>query len=316
MGGKKVTKEIFLERCKNHPEYYNIDYSLVIWVKINQKIKLRCNLCHRIWESLPYNHLRGQGCACRSGQRIGDALRLGREGFVKKSKKVREDFCNFNYDKVIYVDAFTKVEIGCNKCGKYFWQCPDVHYLGTACSNCPRVNIARRITTDELLLRFKQSDKVADHLYDYRLVDCKGVDSYIKIICLACDRDFLQTPNNHLAGKGCSKCRRSFMENKAAIFFKSNEINFEEQKTFIDCKRKGKLKFDFWLPNRKVLIELHGRQHIEPVTHFGGEATFKDQLERDFIKTNYAIQNNIDLEIIFFNDDLEYELNRIKQTYT
>jgi hypothetical protein len=41
------------------------------------------------------------------------------------------------------------------------------------------------------------------------------------------------------------------------------------------------LSYDFFLPDFNLLIEYQGRQHFIPVERFGGEETFKIQLEHD-----------------------------------
>lgn len=38
-------------------------------------------------------------------------------------------------------------------------------------------------------------------------------------------------------------------------------------------------------------MELDGRQHFEPVKHFGGKATYKEQREHDLLKMRFALTN-------------------------
>ena len=58
-------------------------------------------------------------------------------------------------------------------------------------------------------------------------------------------------------------------------------------------------RFDFYLPERKVIIEYNGRQHYEPIDFFGGEKQFKLRQERDKEKQEFCEENN--LKLIVFN---------------
>lgn len=62
--------------------------------------------------------------------------------------------------------------------------------------------MAKRLTQEEFIekARAKHGDK-----YDYSKVEYKNYETEITIICPE-HGEFTQTPNNHLAGKGCRKC--------------------------------------------------------------------------------------------------------------
>jgi very-short-patch-repair endonuclease len=46
--------------------------------------------------------------------------------------------------------------------------------------------------------------------------------------------------------------------------FKKNQIKFIREKTFQDLK-KGKFRYDFYLPNENILIEIDGEYHFHPI---------------------------------------------------
>ena len=89
-------------------------------------------------------------------------------------------------------------------------------------------------------------------------------------------------------------------EEKISELLMLNKVDFKEQYSFKDCKYKGNLKFDFYLPSLNVCIEYDGEAHFEPV-NFGGKseeelkAIFKEGLKRDEIKNEYCKKNNIKL---------------------
>ena len=55
------------------------------------------------------------------------------EIFIEKAKKVHGD--KYDYSKVEYVNAKTKVCIICPKHGE-FWQTPNTHQSGKSCIHC------------------------------------------------------------------------------------------------------------------------------------------------------------------------------------
>lgn len=59
-----------------------------------------------------------------------------------------------------------------------------------------------------------------------------------------------------------------------------------------------KLRFDFWIPSKNLIIEVNGIQHYKAIECWGGEKYFQKQIYRDNIKKNYLINNNINLLII------------------
>lgn len=73
-----------------------------------------------------------------------------------------------------------------------------------------------------------------------------------------------------------------------------NNISFETEKYFSDCKDINSLPFDFYV-NNKYLIEFDGKQHFQPIEHFGGEEAFQKRKQHDQIKNEYCKNNNIPL---------------------
>ena len=102
---------------------------------------------------------------------------------------------------------------------------------------------------------------------------------------------------NHLTCgniKSCGCTRESHGELKIKEILENNNINFEQQKKFENCKDIRVLPFDFYIDN-KYLIEFDGEQHFKPVEHFKGEEGYKIRQEHDEIKNQYCKDNNIPL---------------------
>ena len=101
----------------------------------------------------------------------------------------------------------------------------------------------------------------------------------------------------------------SLNEQKILKLLKENNIHGKMQSSFIDCKDKCLLPFDFFIEN-KYIIEYDGEQHFKPIDFFGGEKYFNVQRAHDLIKNKYCFDNNT--PIIRIPYDVEYTLDDLK----
>ncbi len=122
--------------------------------------------------------------------------KLTEEEFKEKARKVHGD--KYDYDYVDYVNSSTKVTIVCPEHGP-FPQKPSNHLAGQGCFECKG---KRRFTTEEFKRKARQ---VHGDRYNYDYVEYITSQTKVKIICSQ-HGAFLQTPNDHLSGKGCSSC--------------------------------------------------------------------------------------------------------------
>lgn len=104
-------------------------------------------------------------------------------------------------------------------------------------------------------------------------------------------------------------------------YLKKYNFDFKEQYSFSNDDKIKNKKFDFYLNihEKQIVIEYNGRQHYQPVDFFGGIEGFLKQQERDNIKKDYCLKNNIELivipwydEHIIQTDELAQRLNGIK----
>lgn len=93
-------------------------------------------------------------------------------------------------------------------------------------------------------------------------------------------------------------------EEKILHILLKNKINFIREKTFIDLKR-GKYRFDFYLPQFNICIEYDGPQHFQYIKHFyKKQQDFLAAQERDRRKNSYCLSHNIKLyRIPYFKID-------------
>ena len=193
-----TTEEWVASARKVHGDKY--DYSKVDYVKNNIKVCIICPKDGEFWQT-PSAHLQGQGCHKCANKINGGRKRLSISAFIKKSREEHGD--KYDYSKVKYDGAHTKVCIICPKHGE-FWQTPNEHKKGCGCPKCGNKAKGERCrsTKEEFI---KKANEVHGDKYDYSKVDY--VKNNIKV-CIICPKhgNFEQTPNSHLRGCGCPNC--------------------------------------------------------------------------------------------------------------
>ena len=290
---KKQTANDFINKSNIiHNNYF--DYSLVDYVNNNTKVKIVC-LEHGVFEQIPRSHLSGSGCKkCNF-----DSYKISQDEIIQQFKDIHGD--KYDYSLTNYTGAHYKIKIICQEHGE-FEQTPEKHKKGHGCRKC---NIT--LTLREVIEQFKliHGDK-----YDYSTCKYTGNHEKIDIFCPK-HGIFKQTPHNHKKGKGCPICRESKGEIEIRNWLIENNFNFQSQKRFNDCKNKRTLPFDFYLPNHNICIEFNGRQHYETLENnfFGGFDALKENRKRDKIKVEYCENNNIQLLVIKYNENVKDVLN-------
>lgn len=116
--------------------------------------------------------------------------------------------------------------------------------------------------------------------------------------------------NGHTQSCGCLISKG---ERKTRKILQILDINYQQQKTFQNCKNPNTnrlLRFDFYLPEYNSCIEYDGEHHYVAIECFGGEERFKQQQENDQIKNDFCLINNINLIRISYKD-----YNKIDQKF-
>jgi uncharacterized protein YycO/G:T-mismatch repair DNA endonuclease (very short patch repair protein) len=228
--------------------------------------------------------------------------------FISKAIKIHGD--KYDYSKVNYINAKTKVTIIC-KLHSEFEQTPDKHLQG-GCKICGifKCSNKRRSSNEEFI---KKAIKIHGDKYDYSIVDYINTKTKIKIIC----KDhgiFEQTPHNHLTGYACIKCGL----NKLSNLFKKSQDKFIKEAKVVHGD-----KYDYSLVNYingktkiTIICKEHGMFEQLPSGHLSGKncikcmgvqlSTTEEFIEKankihgnkyDYSLVNY-INNNVDINII------------------
>lgn len=99
----------------------------------------------------------------------------------------------------------------------------------------------------------------------------------------------------------CQKVKGSSYEIKVSQILKENNIFFKREQTFYSFIYKDTNRhprFDFFLPDFKCLIEVHGKQHYIQGNGYMKNENLEKRQFRDALKVNWALQNNYYIIII------------------
>jgi len=294
MAGNADTAETFKLKANHKHGEGAFGYDHVV-INKQQPVAIWCYNHNGLFHQKPADHLSGRGCnICRKSRQKTDAE--WKEAFgIKHDNK-------YDYSRANNIKAKHKLPIICPTHG-LFEQEATSHLGGCGCPTCGFEAGAdiRRVTNEEFK---EQSTHVHAGRYLYPRTDYIRRDLNVIITCRE-HGDFQQLPGNHLAGKGCSKCRLSSGEREISRYLTELGIQFEEQKRYNDCRNILPLPFDFYIPEYNALIEFDGIQHSEPRERFGGEDGFAKTVINDGIKNRYAAANNIKLLRIRYDANVE-----------
>lgn len=228
--------------------------------------------------------------------------RATKEEFIKKAKQVHGE--KYDYSKVEYVNKNTRVCIICPKHGE-FWMTPDAHInQAQGCKLCSREKLGKeRTKPNEQWI--EEVKKIHGGRYSYEKTIYRGYRRKVTITC-PIHGDFEQLAYDHHQGKGCPKCRRSWMENDIEDWLKENGFNYIHQyrpKFLIDGK--SHFSMDFFLPDYGVAIECNGAQHF--VGHTFYSKNIEDIVRRD--KRKKQLCNEHGIKVLYYTNltgELEY----------
>ena len=255
-----------------------------------------CN--YHEWMTAPHSILNGNKCPkCKIIK--GRNVKNSKNNFYNKLN-------NDEYESLTeYIGSNKPIKIKHLVCNKEFITTP---HKFTSCPFC-----FKNFMDDDLLN--ERIKKLVGNEYSI-LEKYKGYKTKIKFKHEKCNREFFKSPNMFLKGHYCPYCKSSKGEDRIRKYLEDNDIYFQEQYSFNDCKNKLPLKFDFMLEDdsgRIVLIEYDGEFHYNNI--YGN---LHQQQKRDKIKDDYCDNHdNIDLYRISYKEfnNIETILNEIINSY-
>lgn len=176
--------------------------------------------------------------------------------FIERAKKVHKDV--YNYSMSEYINMKTKVIIGCSKHG-FFLQSPHNHLNGAGCPKCAGKNKTTKDVVKEFIKIHGDNYNYDKFIYENAIK--KGI-----IIC-PIHKEFLQSANAHLSGKGCSKCAG---KNKTTEqFIQEAKIKHNDKYIYDNVVyKKANLKVE-------IICPIHGSFWLSPNCHLRSQGCNK-----------------------------------------
>jgi hypothetical protein len=216
------------------------------------------------------------------------SVRKTNQEFIKDANTKHGDL--YDYSKVEYVNAHTKIKIICPIHGE-FEQRPHRHLQGDGCKECGKQKIREKNASD-LSSFIEKAKTVHGDKYDYSLVNYKNNKTNVTIIC-PIHGIFEQLPTSHLTMKsGCSKCSREKVKLKNV----KSKDDFIKQSKIIHGDKYDYSNVNYINTNEYVNITCpkHGSFFQKPYKHLqnqGCPVCKESKLEKEIRKL--LINNNI-----------------------
>jgi hypothetical protein len=227
-------------------------YTTVVYENAHADVVIKCRK-HGEFKQKPMVHLRGAGCPVCAQDRRNKTRTLSSEEFIKRAKQKHGR--KFDYSKVEYKNSTTRITVGCKKHGD-FTISPNGHMNGYGCTKCCYEGRAeRRLSNREEFL--KKAKEVHGSKYSYKKSEYTKASVNIIITCKE-HGDFLQTPNNHLSGKGCSDCTVCVNFSNIAIEWIEKEAKRRRLKSVQHALKGG----EFRIPGTRLRVDgFHARSN-------------------------------------------------------
>lgn len=125
--------------------------------------------------------------------------------FINEAQKVHGN--KYDYTLTEYTGANNPIRYYCHNHGLVSQSSASNHLAGKGCKLCKGKLITNK-KTKSFSTFLEEANKIHPNLYQYSESGFVNRKTKIRIICNRCKEEIFQTPNAHLAGKGCNKCNR------------------------------------------------------------------------------------------------------------
>lgn len=266
-----------------------------------KKVKVICDYCGNEYEMTYYDYNKRKdktkdvcGQKCR-------ALKQYENSKEKRANyqfdKVREICSMYDYELLTTEEDFTTsqmdVKFICKKHGVQSMMLDNLS-RGHKCICCSYEergnNLRHSVEYVKSIIEGRNNNKLLNY------EDYSGSNVHnLKIECGSCGNVYMTsfsdyTNNEQIRCKSCAN-KESIGERRIREFLSNNEINFEQEKTFEDCRNIHRLPFDFYLPKYNLIIEFDGQHHFYET----GRGNYESTKKHDEIKNHYCKDHNINL---------------------
>lgn len=182
---------------------------------------------------------------------------------------------------------------------KVWWKCKNEHSWEASPNtrigqgrNCPYcVNQMVKIGYNDLATT--HPDLIKEWDYDRNIVNpteiVAGTNRKVWWLCKEGHSWQSSVSNRVHLNRGCPVCNSSYTEHIVCEFLDNQGINYEKEKSiFIGTSNR---RYDFYIPNERIVIEIDGKQHFQEVYHF--DRTLKENNRIDNLKNIFCLTNKV-----------------------
>lgn len=269
---------------------------------VSKRIRLLCDVCSHEWGTTPFRIVSRQtGCPKCAG-----VLKLTTSEFVTKAKQRHGD--KYNYSRVVYQTAKTKVEIVCHHHGP-FLQTPNSHLLGGGCPVCAGNTLNTNNKFDEKLQTAGRGIR--------RIGEYKGSHTPVEVECGVCHHRWSAKPTKLTGTRatGCPACRtskgifgtyvehnglrfRSMLESECydvvEDYCKQHGYQFEHQKKYPQSETNHSC--DFYICELRLWLEVSNIKTREYETRIQRKVAWVRDLNENFL----LVRSTTDLRKVLY----------------
>lgn len=261
-------------------------------IQSHSSATFKCPNCIHEFESKLYNVSNGKYCPyCAIPSRKmcdkENCTECFNKSFASSEKAKFWSDKNAISPRNVFKKTDIKYVFNCDKCNHEFKIALDKLAVGGWCPFC----YGKQLCDTECSTCFNRS--FASHSYS----NCWSIENSIsptkvalhcnkkfKFECDKCNSQFLKDPNSILRGEWCPLCKN---KSEAKLFEYLKNLFPNTIREFNE-KWMGRLRYDFLIPELKLIIELDGEQHFEQIMNW---ASPEHQLVNDVYKTKLANEN-------------------------
>ena len=243
----------------------------------------------------------------KKGRAPGAPWRMTLDGFLASAQATHGTRYDYSLAELPH-GGQTMVAIICRKHGR-FTQRAAKHLTGQGCTPCYLEKAAERMRNADYSHRSRTRAQVmneVDELFgrgQYTLLEDVGDDERVKrstpvrVTCTTPGHGVWSTDvDNLLSSHGCPNCKASKGERSVRCVLEAVGVSFETEVGFPTLRDRGPLRYDFAIPEQRVLIEFDGAFHFAPLAYkeLSSEAVgslWESMQRRDRIKDEWPPLN-------------------------
>lgn len=192
---KKTHEDYIMELAIKNPNLEAVEK----YVDMKKKIAHKCKKHLVVWDILPSNALKGQGCYLCRCEKIHEKQAKSHEQYLVDVSVKNQHVIVLG----IYINATTPILHKCKYCGKEWDACPSDILSGKACRecSCKRAGEQRKKTHQQYVGELSDINDDIEPIEDYI-----NTDTAILHRCKICEHIWPIKPNHTLSGHGCPMC--------------------------------------------------------------------------------------------------------------